>query len=164
MNTEHSQRSFLGRWAAASSTDAYVRAADRVVENSQALAASTLLSGGQDAFGDEHVLRDMRRFALARGKTDERIDQVIYNLTFADTALYPGEMAVFDVDSPPGSPAASHWAGQSHASEPAPPTGDATPRSVTEIGDSDGDADDEEVDDDNNDEETTTETAPGGGF
>ena len=68
MNTEHSQCSFLGRWAAASSTDAYVRVAVRVVENLQieaALAASTLLSGGQDAFGEEHVLHDMRRFALA---------------------------------------------------------------------------------------------------
>ena len=163
MKTEHSQRSFLGRWAAASSTDAYVRIAVRVVENLQieaALAASTLLSGGQDVFGEEHVLHDMRRFAQARGEGNEAIDRVVRNLTRANLALYPGE-ADYGVDSPPGSPAPSHWAGQSHASEPAGPTGEETPGSVTECGDSDGDADDEKVDDDNNDEKNTAVSAPG---
>jgi hypothetical protein len=139
----------------------------RVVENLQieaALAASTLLSGGQDVFGEEHVLHDMRRFALARGENDETIDRVVFNLTRANLALYPGEPADFGVDSPPGSPAASPWAGQSHASEPAGPPGEDTPGSVTERGDSDGDADDQKVDDDNNDEEITAEAATGGAF
>jgi hypothetical protein len=86
------------------------------------------------------------------------------NLTRANLALYPGEPADFGVDSRPGSPAASHWAGQSHASEPAGPTGEETPGSITERGDSDDDADDEKVDDDNNDEDITAESAPGGAF
>ena len=106
----------------------------------------------------------MRRFALARGETNVMIDQVILNLTCTITALYPGELADFEVDGSPASSAASHWADQSHASDPAPTPGDAAPGSVTEMGDSDSDADDEKNKDDDNDEENAAQTASFGAF
>ena len=82
-----------------------------------AVKAATVLSGGQDVFWEEHVLHDMRLFAMARGETEEMVDHGVRNLTCANTALYPGETADFAVGDLPLSPA-SRWVGQSCASEP----------------------------------------------
>ena len=108
-------------------------------------------------------MHDMRRFALARGEIDEMIDQVIRNHTCANTALYPGETADFEVDDSPASPV-SHWEGQGCALKLAPVPGVATPGSVAEMGDSDGDAGDDKNKDDINDEETTVQSSPPGSF
>ena len=121
LGTELSQRNFLGRWATKSSADSYVRTAVRVVERLQigaALAAATLLGGGHDAFGEEHVLEDMREHALAKGDSPDEIQATLTALTCADTSRY--------CDSPP------HWGDQSVASGPGSPTekGDSDAESV----------------------------------
>ena len=116
LGTELSQRNFLGRWAAKSSADSYVRTAVRVVERLQiaaAVAAARLMGGGQDAFGEEHVLEDMREHALRKGDTPEEIQASLTALTSADPLRFP--------DSPP------HWA--------CPPSVASGP-SPTEAGDS----------------------------
>ena len=69
------ERSFLGRWAAKSSTDTYVRTAVRVVENLQLLAARHAQAsavGGPDFYGEEHILRDLAAH-LAREQVPENL-------------------------------------------------------------------------------------------
>ena len=66
-----------------------MRVAVRVVKNLQIEAARTaagLLSGGQDAFGEEHVLLDTRRFALALGEYEKMVDRVLKNLTCSNAS------------------------------------------------------------------------------
>ena len=107
----------MGRWAAAGTANAYVRVPVRVVESLQieaALKAAELLSGGQDAFGEKHVLLDMRGFALACGEPEEMVDRVLKNLTCANASLYSGQEKsnLERPDYSPTSPVAP-WAGQS---------------------------------------------------
>ena len=81
------ERSFLGRWAAKSSTDTYVRTALRVVENLQCLAArhaQAAALGGPDFYGEEHILRDLAAH-LVRNKVSEHLQNYILKvLTLPD--------------------------------------------------------------------------------
>ena len=81
------ERSFLGRWAAKGSTDAYVRTAVRVVENLQLLAARharASAAGGPDFYGEEHILHELRRFLSEAGLEKERVDDQVSALTAQD--------------------------------------------------------------------------------
>ena len=69
MGTKKSDRGFLGRWAAASSQDKYVRTAMCIVENLQIPAAHEavlLLNGGFGQFGEETTLEGLRAFLVRR--------------------------------------------------------------------------------------------------
>ena len=86
------ERSFLGRWAAKGSTDAYVRTAVRVVENLQLLAArhaQASAEGGPDFYGEEHILRDFRRYLREAGEDEARIELIMRVFSLPDFSLRP---------------------------------------------------------------------------
>ena len=96
-------RSFLGRWAANSSTNTYVRTAIRVVENLQMLAARHAQAsavGGPDFFGEEHILRDLSTHLLREQVPENLASWMLKVLTLPDfskrvAALEDVKAAVF---------------------------------------------------------------------
>ena len=86
------ERSFLGRWAAKGSTDAYVRTAVRVVENLQLLAARHAQASsleGPDFYGEEHILADLARHLRAAGEPGPQVEWLVSALTLSDFRLRP---------------------------------------------------------------------------
>ena len=86
----HSERAFLGRWAAKGSADTYVRTALRVVENLQRLAAvkaREAYAGGPDHFGEEHLLLRLRAFLAKRGWESDRAMLLAEDLRRCDYTL-----------------------------------------------------------------------------
>ena len=128
LGTESSQRSFLGRWAARSSTDTYVRTAVKVVERLQLQAATEARkshNGGQDRFGEEHALQELMAFLLERGVSEEECADQLRRLTRADTSLYPDEDEDKDKDGDgERRDAPTEWGGASGATTPGSPGGD----------------------------------------
>ena len=87
LGVQETERSFLGRWAAKSSTDGYVRTACRVVENLQRLAcgyARLSLSGGPDFFEKEHTLCALEKHLLAKVVSADHVALTLKGLTRAD--------------------------------------------------------------------------------
>jgi hypothetical protein len=123
-----SERGFLGRWAAKSSTDSYVRTAIRVVENIQLLTtryARRSRAGGPDFFGEEHVLAAFTKHVLKLGHSDAEAQQIITGMMVCDYGASP------EVDTAENRRAAKVWR-------------DEEGRSGTEHED-EGDADDDEA-------------------
>ena len=92
LGVRESERGFLGRWAAKSSSDRYVRTACRVVENIQVLAARFArksLARGPDYFGEEHVLAHFTNYVLTHGWAGQECKRVISNLMLPNFALRP---------------------------------------------------------------------------
>ena len=105
------ERSFLGRWAAKGSTDSYVRTAVRVVENLQLLAARHARAsalGGPNFYGEEHILRDLRRHLLEAEAGEEWTKSLLVLLSLPNFSLLPRPLvdvhgattAAVDVASP----------------------------------------------------------------
>ena len=97
----------MGRWAAASAEDKYVRSAVRITENCQRLAAlhaKALHKGGADHFGEEETLEQLRVHleAFHHGGQAE-MDTQILKLTFADNSLAPDPLNSLSAEGKLGS-------------------------------------------------------------
>ena len=140
-------RRFLGRWAAQSSEDAYVRTSVRICENLQrfaALHARAQASGGPDFFGEEHLQKQLEGFLENLGIEEVEIQAQLGRITLADGELDPTPVASL---SAAGFLSIAQAPAQSSAG-----SGDtvlvANPNEVTALA-----VDEEEQDDENEDEE-----------
>lgn len=83
-------RRFLGRWSAKGAADVYVRAAVRISENLQRLAAAHAKKswhGGPDFFGEEHLLKQLAAHLRAREVSEDEVYSQTYALQVADYTL-----------------------------------------------------------------------------
>ena len=90
LGVQQSERDFLGRWAPKGSADAYVRTAQRIVENTQVLVAHyarLAWKGGADHFGEEALLKRFAAFLVEKGWRKPDAEHLADTLRCADYSL-----------------------------------------------------------------------------